>query len=762
MNGENGPQNNFFIISSALKDLIGQELVTNRYVAILELVKNSYDAGSYDARIVFHHSNTDNGKVSRILILDSGKGMSKEEIRNKWLFVAYSDKKVVDEESERITAGRKGIGRFSCDRLGAVLDMYTRTKKDNNWNHLHVDWTQFENDQNVEFGKVPVEIQSDQLPNYLKSLYPDDTQGTALVITSIREFWSYDDLFNLRKYLQRMINPFQSPTDFSLYLAAPAFKEIDMKEIAINEDHLKEEYDEEENITWVQKGPVSGKIENLVISKVRERASWITSRVENDRITTELYERGKLLISTVEKNTFNWFGRIDYAEKVETEVFFLDRNSKNIFTRTMGLRPVNFGSIFVYKNAFRVFPYGEEGNDWLELDRAKGQGWRRTLSTRDILGRVSITDRKDIFKEVAARQGFYEDTGTPFQELKEFMLDFVINRLTRYVVEAIKWASEKSPASEEERRIESTKLVGYIVGDPKNFEKIALGSDFLEIVQEKEIQKVPELVKNLEALTVLVPSKETANYVQTQILGLKKGIRELNKNLKEREKEVMFLEKAVPSKEKVANLLDHSVVIAADDVLPSIDKVIERLSVTPGMQELVLSLRSVRISVQKMVKLAELSLSAKFSLGTETVTGNIVSYIKQYVSTVKKDNLDSKGIRITFEGEDLKKEEDFRYLDLAIILDNLVSNSMKAGCKRILIKFTREGDRLAMFFSDDGEGVKAGSVDQLFRPGFSTRNTSGVGLYTIQNILNSLGGSVTFLGNSVGGMEKGACFEVIL
>ena len=75
LNGNERQETSFFTISSALKNLIGQELVTNRYVAVLELVKNSYDAGSADARIIFRHSMPEQGAVDRILILDSGKGM---------------------------------------------------------------------------------------------------------------------------------------------------------------------------------------------------------------------------------------------------------------------------------------------------------------------------------------------------------------------------------------------------------------------------------------------------------------------------------------------------------------------------------------------------------------------------------------------------------------------------------------------------------------------------------------------------------------
>src|SRR4051812_14830249 len=114
-----------FKISSGLKNIIGRDLITDDYVAIFELVKNSYDAHAKSVTISF--------QSDRIVITDDGKGMDINDINSKWLFVAYSAKKegVEDVELEKkefdsfrdkiqakkYYAGAKGIGRFSCDRL---------------------------------------------------------------------------------------------------------------------------------------------------------------------------------------------------------------------------------------------------------------------------------------------------------------------------------------------------------------------------------------------------------------------------------------------------------------------------------------------------------------------------------------------------------------------------------------------------------------------------------------------------------------------
>jgi HSP90 family molecular chaperone len=121
-----------FRISSALKNIIGRDLITDDYIAIFELVKNGFDAHANRVDIYFENIYTSNPKI---IIVDNGKGMNYDDLINKWLFVAYSAKKEGTEDdsydyrdsiySKRFFAGAKGIGRFSCDKLGKVLYLET-------------------------------------------------------------------------------------------------------------------------------------------------------------------------------------------------------------------------------------------------------------------------------------------------------------------------------------------------------------------------------------------------------------------------------------------------------------------------------------------------------------------------------------------------------------------------------------------------------------------------------------------------------------
>jgi len=121
-----------FDIKTGMKNIIGRDLITDDFIAIYELVKNSYDAYADYVTITFNDD--------EIIIADNGKGMSEVDIKEKWLAVAYSAKKDGSEDDDddvkryshlnklklrRYYAGAKGVGRFSCDRLGSKLELIT-------------------------------------------------------------------------------------------------------------------------------------------------------------------------------------------------------------------------------------------------------------------------------------------------------------------------------------------------------------------------------------------------------------------------------------------------------------------------------------------------------------------------------------------------------------------------------------------------------------------------------------------------------------
>lgn len=176
-----------FKVSTGLKNVLGSRLITDDEVAVFELVKNSFDAGATRVELFFGDD--------QFVIADNGEGMSRDDIENKWLFVAYSNKRAgkrsKDYRSEiasrRQVAGSKGIGRFSSDRLGSQVTLQSKPKKNDKGpiHQLEMDWNKFDIDLVEKFTDIPLTydvIERFDIPKEFKSLH----SGTVISISSLR------------------------------------------------------------------------------------------------------------------------------------------------------------------------------------------------------------------------------------------------------------------------------------------------------------------------------------------------------------------------------------------------------------------------------------------------------------------------------------------------------------------------------------------------------------------------------------------------
>ena len=227
-----------FKISTGLKSIIGRDLITDDYVAVFELVKNAFDAHAKKVTITF--------KGDKITIEDDGKGMDLDDIKDKWLFVAYSAKKegvedveLQNEEFEsyrnkirviRYFAGAKGIGRFSCDRLGSKLTLTTKKATINSEiEQIVVDWNQFDVDPADEFLNINVSHSTIQpLTKKQKQL----EHGTILEISELGSNWTREKKIGLKTSLEKLINPFDgtSSDNFTILIEDDSEKGADKLE----------------------------------------------------------------------------------------------------------------------------------------------------------------------------------------------------------------------------------------------------------------------------------------------------------------------------------------------------------------------------------------------------------------------------------------------------------------------------------------------------------------------------------------------------
>ena len=188
----------FFKVNAGIKNIVGKELIHSDNVAIIELVKNSKDADASFCKIFFNKEIKHEGVI---LILDDGCGMTKDDIVNKWLNVAYSAKKNLKKKNGYF-AGNKGVGRFSCDRLGKKLTLYTKSAI-GSCCRLSIDWGDFENrDIQSTMSSIPILFDELSMEEFQKEIdqyvkIQNFSKGTLLIITELRSEWT--DIFYFLK-----------------------------------------------------------------------------------------------------------------------------------------------------------------------------------------------------------------------------------------------------------------------------------------------------------------------------------------------------------------------------------------------------------------------------------------------------------------------------------------------------------------------------------------------------------------------------------
>ena len=747
-----------FKISTGLKNIIGKELITQPHTAVFELVKNAYDAEASRVDIVFQNvKDPDESGHGKLLIVDDGDGMSYEDIRNKWLFVGYSEKKEQGKDNtnfreraaskNRVMAGAKGIGRFSADRLGGKLNLYTKTRSGSSVHHVTVDWRRFENNQDEEFQKVRVEYE--EIVGFPDLGARKLLHGTILEIFPLADGWDKAEIVKLRKYLQRLVNPMQigEGEDFEIHMAADEFLE--------SEKDLKGG-DKEHEI-------INGKVPNVVFEKIGIKTTQITCRIAGSKITTRITDKGRFVFETEERND------IDGLRDVNINVFYLNPEAKKAFTRIMGMRSVNFGSVFLYKNGFRIHPYGEEKDDWLNLERRKGQGRTRYLSTRELIGRVEINRSQPGFSEVSSRGGGVVET-KEYRHLLKFMQARVIRWLERYVVEGLDWdrSEGKAKKTEEELTENSIGVLAKFTNQIKDPDKrVKFNPDLTDILKEKQASDLPEVMKNLRVMASFAESDNAKARIKRYLKRLEVMARErtnaaaaATKALKAMEKENLFL-KSTQSKNMVfVRDYNHWVGIATGDIQGHLIELVNRIRANRNAEDLLEVVEMISMQNQRIDTVLSIIDRSNFNVRTEAKKDDIVAYITQYVRTMVA-GWEDETIDFTIYGDDAVFDVKFTPLEISIMVDNFVSNSRKAGASNVFIKFLVNDRKLHVFVSDDGRGIPAKDKDLVFKRGFSTTPGSGIGLGHIQTIAQEMG-SVRFIGNGKSGLNSGACFEVII
>ena len=393
---------------------LGEQLIKNENIAILELVKNAYDADANHVMVNMHSvALKDEGYIE---IQDDGCGMSIDIIKEIWMEPGNSHKKEVVERRERSKLGRlpigeKGIGRFGVHKLGKVIELVSRME-DRQEVALKIDWTVFESAEYLSDVKIDIIERNPEL-------FVDGKTGTYIRIHNLSTNWTRRMLRNLHRALTALNSPFDSNQSFKVILKTDqsewlkdliSFKEI--KEYALFECDMK--------------------LEKNVISEFNYEfrpynvMKDVTKRTVSFDKPVEMRKRAR-------KNGKNFFEDINLSRfdigDIRIKLYAFDRDSgilNNYIPDKVAFK--NYldenGGVSVFRDGMRILDYGEPGNDWLGLDLKRVNAPTKSLSNNIILGAVYLKrDKSQALKEKANREGFIEDEAYQcFRDAVEFAL----------------------------------------------------------------------------------------------------------------------------------------------------------------------------------------------------------------------------------------------------------------------------------------------------------------------------------------------------
>ena len=762
--------------------------------------------------------------------------MTFEEIRDKWLFVGYSEKKdgaeVEDKQQsyrdriKRYYAGAKGIGRFSCDRLGRFMTMTTCSKEGHIIDRIIVDWEKFEKDQKIEFANVKV---GHEVVNVPITFPLQENHGTIIEITGLHDEetpWTRKHILELKRSLEKLINPISETNDFAIEIICEREENEDKRLIDIGRGYDRD--------------IVNGVLKNSITNIIKLKTTQIDVRVNHNIITTVLSDRGVDIYRIKEENLE--FGLIEDAT---VSISFLNRAAKYNFSRIMGVDAVNYGSVFLFRNGFRILPFGETGDDSWGLDFRAQQGYKRFLSSRDLLGRVDIhTDRVDDLKEVSSRDGGLVDRPMARQVKKLF--ETAHRRLERYVV-GVLWGEgflkNEYFSSEEEGKEERRKLQTEDKDSesPNYVFDSSLGSkiDFVRLIKTLSSDDNVEILYYNPDLANLLSAQFGANSVKPQFITdletiakrtgdatllekideAKQRIDELNRQKEEAEKKAADAERRAAEAEEekkkaeqraqqeeerrraaeVAKLkAENERIKAENEKLKAEHKAAEEKEKREKAEK-EKRLESLKVEFYKKasspdtdalihhVKNNNSRINENIDELINTVGDGIkdTSYYDAFISSLSKiRNLSLKSLKATdlILNCDLAKSDSQKInlplfiegylrnevhspiqchfktsvevfavigskLDLSLILDNFISNSVDWQAHNIWIDCEMQSAKLCIDVYDDGLGLSdkfKNDPEEIFNFAVSGKKKgSGFGMYLIKESLNSFNASIS-------------------
>ena len=747
-----------FTVSARTARLIGQENFANAGGAIIELIKNTYDADSKIGIVVI------DPLEDQIFVIDGGVGMPIEKIKNHWMIIGTDDK--LDDpfsKNARVKTGAKGIGRFAIDRLGSKCTMYTKPIDNEKVLKWSVDWEAF-NKKSAVISDIKASldyIEQSSIKDLAKEILSeyafdedifnewDEDKGTIIHVTNLRDEWNVKSINNLYSNLELLVPP-QIVYKFDLFLYS-SLKPLEYGKI---ESTVCDDFDYKLEANCNDKGELKIKVHrNELNTDALKDIDFFSSdivKTSPEIYGQDVFESGFFEIDSTLKQLLPGFKDVDNNLKkigaFEFEFYFMKRGGgqekdeitkypyKSVNYRDRAKWLNEFGGIKLFRDYFRVRPYGETKSnsfDWLDLGKRALQNPTVTrpgykVRPQQTYGIVNISRLHNVlFQDKSGREGIQEND--TFSLFKNILIE----------------------------------LIGIFEND-RNQVMMSLKKNFDERnKKEKAKQDAKDKAKQKQENPDAGTSDEDTDALVQGVLAFE----EENENLKDEQK----LLRVLASAGMIVTSFAHELKNISDSLLPRTSdlKLIlkdlissDKISDLPEEINPLILIDDIQDQDKKLKHWLDFSLGAvkkdKRTMKDIDLVDYLTKFEKLWNSILEKKKVEFSVKRGIFSEVFFRGHE----IDLDSIFNNLISNSVDAFNRSDApderkIEFRFEYDiktGINVVYEDSGPGLETDITDpnKIFQPFFSTKRDehtgeqtgTGLGMWIIKSVIDEYDGSI--------------------
>ncbi|SFT46190.1 Signal transduction histidine kinase [Chryseobacterium formosense] len=717
----------YFNVDAGLIDRLGRELVGRAETAVSELIKNAYDA---DAKMVEVDFIDTQEKGGTLVIRDDGVGMTLDQLRNGFMTISSTDK-IHNPKSlryNRSKAGKKGIGRFATQRLGEKLIIITQTLESDDAIKLTVNW----DDYKIDTALTSVENKIEFIPKARK-------EGTTLIIENLRESWSEADLRRVYRYVSDLLQPdyiSDRSKELGLAINSDEFFKVVFRQISDNQPKIIA--DTNKMLLSKALAVIEGYVDSsqdgycMVTSNSLDLSDDIIA-IYNSEKTPKFHNLGEVHFKV-------------YYFIYQREKYYADGISKTELSNIQKIANEQ-GGIRLYRNGFRVVPYGESNNDWLHIDKRyyNESGTNAPFGNRNVFGFVEIIDSNgNLFEETASREGLIENYA--FRELTTFLHKALMagrDRI-RYAVEKLKKeVYQNNPSSTNQNEPPKTTF-----------------------------EKLEDLFKNVDDL---VNNSSSDKSVATQNLkqSTQKIVKELKGDFQSIIDELGML-RVLAGLGLTIGEFTHEVVQFTPSIMGDLSVLGNQNLNDNGIQSLENLKRTIHLFTSYT---SYFNATVSANVSRELKPQDVEKVVSQFRKVIQAD-LEKLNIELEIEtyGYDLVSLP-MHSSEWTSILFNLYTNAKKAIRRKstdgkLKIVVGKEGKYVYLEFADNGDGIPVNNKARIFDAFFTTSSPvgfdasddekltgTGLGLKIVKDIIQTYGGSIDIIDPETG---YATCFKIEL